>query len=232
MRKRISQFLSNESSFGRLMTRVYVLFGANLCFLLFSLPLVTMGPALAALYYVCLRTLRSDGDISPWREFWEGFKSSFKLSLIYWLGFLAFAALAWVDLRFSAQMGGVLRVFQIAIYVLLFFVLILTVHFFPVTAAFSADFGGTVRNALFFAAKNPLRSLLLVALHGAAIGVTVLDRRMQPLYVFLWATVGFAGLAMLCSVWLKKDFEKYLPKVDAYGFFLDEEGEEKGDGKG
>ena len=154
MRRRISQFLSNESTFGRLMTRVYVLFGANLCFLLFSLPVITIGPALAGLYFVCLRAIRGDGDISPWREFFCGFESSFNLSLLYELGLFLFLALAYVDLRFTASVGGIFTVFRYAILALLFFVLLLTVHFFPVVAAFSSDFRGTLRNALFFCGKK------------------------------------------------------------------------------
>ena len=39
LRERISGFLSNESTFGRLMTRVYVLVAGNLFFLAFSVPL-------------------------------------------------------------------------------------------------------------------------------------------------------------------------------------------------
>ena len=226
MRQRISQFLSNESTFGRLMTRVYILFGANLCFLLFSLPVLTMGPALAGLYYVCLRTLRSDGDISPWKEFWIGFKSSFKLSFLYELGLLLFLALAYVDLRFTQAVGGVFTVFRYAILALLFFVLLLTVHFFPVVAAFSSSFTGTLRNALFFSAKNPLRGLVMLGIYAFTFGITALDERMRPLYVFLWATVGFSGLAMICSQLLKKDFEKYLPKVDAFGFVVKEDEED------
>ena len=228
LRERVSNFLSNESTFGRMMTRVYVLVMGNLLFLLFSIPLVTIGPALAGLYTVCLRSLRGDGDISPAKEFWKGFKGSFRLGILYWLGFLLFALLAYVDVRFSDAYGGVLTVFKMAILAIGFFVLITTTHFFPVVAAFSDTLGGTVRNAVFFAARNPLRSLLILVLHGLPVLVTVLDVRMRPLYVFLWACVGFSGIAMLCCLLLRKDFEKFLPKVDAWGNILSEEEKDEG----
>ena len=43
MRELMSSFLSNDSAFGRLMTRCGVVIGANLMFVLFSLPVITIG---------------------------------------------------------------------------------------------------------------------------------------------------------------------------------------------
>ena len=45
MRERINAFLSNESSFGKLMTKLGIIIGANLMFALFSLPVFTVGAA-------------------------------------------------------------------------------------------------------------------------------------------------------------------------------------------
>ena len=210
----LAGILDNDSAFGQIMTRCGIIIGANLCFLIFSIPIVTIGPALAALYRVCLRTLRSDGVINPFREFWIGFKQNAKQGFAFWLLLIAFVLLGIADIRFCMAAGGIFTWFRYAIYVLGFAALVLTVYIFPVMAAFEDTLPHLLRNAVFFAAKNPIRLLVLVFMHVFPFLVTYLDERMQPLYVFLWAVCGFAAIAMLTSSMLLKDFARYLPKPD------------------
>ncbi len=207
----LGRFLDNDSLFGQVMTRCGIIIGANFCFLLFSIPIVTIGPSLAALYRVMFRTLRSDGVINPFREFWTGFRQNARQGIAFWLLTMAFVLLCIVDIRFCAGMGGVFTWFRYAIYVLGFAGLVLTVHIFPVMAAFDDTLPHLARNAVFFAAKNPLRMMILIFVNVFPLLVTYLDAKMQPLYVFLWAVCGFGGIAMLCSSMLLKDFSRYLP---------------------
>ena len=210
----LSGILSNDSAFGQLMTRIGILIGANLMFLLFSFPLITMGPALAALYTVLLKVLRSDGVINPFSVFWQGFRRNFRQGILCWLLALALAALGYADIRFCRWAGGVFTYFQYGVYVILFILLVLTIYYYPVLAAFDDTIPHLLRNAVFFAAKNPFRLIAFVLLHVLPVLVTVLDRRYQPLYVFLWFTCGFAVTAMTVSSMLVKDFGKYLPVTE------------------
>ena len=214
MGRRISGFFSNDSIFGQIMTRLGILIAANLMFVVFSIPVVTIGPALAALYFVMFRVLRSSsGEVNPFREFWRGFRSCFKQGLLYWLILAILAFLGWIDIRFCRYAGGVLEYFRYAIYILAAAALIVTVHFFPVLAAFSDTLPHLLRNAVFFAGKNIFRAVVLAAVWFFPILVTVLDRRMFPLYGFLWTVIGFSAVAMLGASMLLKDFSKYLPPV-------------------
>ena len=74
MKKKIWSILSEDSLLGRITSRLWILFGANVMFVLFSLPIVTAGPAWVAMYTVCLKTLRVDSSLNPVTEFWKGFK--------------------------------------------------------------------------------------------------------------------------------------------------------------
>ena len=73
----ISSFMSNESSFGRVMTKIGIIICANLMFVFFSIPVVTIGASLTAMYHVMLKTLRGKGNINPFKQFWIGFKTNF-----------------------------------------------------------------------------------------------------------------------------------------------------------
>jgi len=75
----------------------------NFLFLLTSIPIVTMGASLTAMYAVNLRSIRY-GDGYVVRTYFEAFKRNFKQSTLAWGILLAVAALLYVDYMFFAQM--------------------------------------------------------------------------------------------------------------------------------
>ena len=214
MREKIRFFLSNESKFGKAMQRAWILIAANIMFVIFSFPVITAGPAFCAMYYVCLKTLRSKyDDLNPIVDFWTGFRSCFKKAILYWLIVLVIAVIAFLDIRFTMYMGGIMTIFRYAIYLICAVVLLITFFMFPVMAAFEDTLPGLIRNSLFFASKNPLRALLVVFINVFPMVLTYMDLQRLPLYSFLWVTFAFAGIAMIVSNMLVKDFNKYLPEA-------------------
>ncbi len=225
MRELLSGFLSNESSFGRLMTRWGIIIGANLMFVLFSLPVVTTGAAFVALYHVMLKTLRGDGVLNPFRQFWAGFRSNFKQATLAWLAFLALIAFAVVDLRVCEQAGGFIALFRYPLFGVLTLVVLAGVYLAPTMAAFSDTLPHLVRNGLFFALKKPWKAVILLFFNVFPLYLTYTDLTYQPLYAFLWTLFGFGAIAMLGARLLLPEFVPFLPLVDACGdFILDREG--------
>ncbi|MDO4337341.1 MAG: YesL family protein [Eubacteriales bacterium] len=214
-------FLDNDSSFGRLMTRCGIVIGANIMFVLFSLPVVTAGASYVALYHVMLKTLRGDGVLNPFKQFWVGFKNNFKQATIYWVVLLALVVFGYVDVTFCRQMGGVWEYFMYAIYALGIVALIVTLMLFPTMAAFADTIPHLMRNAVFFAVKKPFRLIVILFFNVFPLYLTYTDAQMQPLYAFLWATFGFGAVALLGSVLLLPDFKVYLPPVDACGDIIE-----------
>ena len=214
MKERIWGILSEESLLGRITSRLWILFGANVLFVLFSLPIVTAGPAWVAMYYVCLKTLRVDSTLNPIREFWKGFRMNFKQAFLGFLGFLVIAAILILDIMFVARTQGSMRLFRYPVYVVSGIMLLILFHVIPVMAAFADTLKGLIRNGIYFAAKNPVRAILILALNVGPMVWTYYHVVRMPLYAFLWATFGFSSIAMICSGMLLKDFEQYLPSLD------------------
>ena len=100
MKKRIYAFLDNDSAFGRIMQKCWLIIGSNLMFMIFSLPVITIGPAFAALYHVHLKSMRGHDDLNPVTEFWTGFRNNFRQAVICWIIFLIIAFIALADIRF------------------------------------------------------------------------------------------------------------------------------------
>lgn len=213
MKERLYGLFSDESLIGRITSRIWILFGANILFVLFSIPVVTAIPAAVAMYHVCLMTLRHDSQLNPFRAFWDGFRSNFRQAFLAGLAFLAVLAILLIDVLFVSKAGGFMDYFRWPVYLLTGFVLLVMFHFFPVMAAFDDSTKGLLRNSMFFAAKNPMRAVIILALNVGPMALTYRDPVRMPLYAFLWVTVGFSAIAMIESRLLLKDFEKYLGPV-------------------
>lgn len=220
---RLSGFLSNDSTFGQIMGRCWILIGSSLMFAVFSIPVVTIGPSLAALYYVCLKVLRGDTDLNPIRAFWKGFRMNFKQGVISTLVLAAIAFVCYVDYQFCKSAGGAMQPFLYALAVLVIFVGILATYLFPVMAAFEDTLPHLIRNSFFFAFGHPLRILPVVFLEFFPLFWTYYDRDRLPLYAFLWVLFGFGLIAMLQSHLLIGEFKPYLPEVDEYGIPVDKD---------
>ena len=218
MKQFIRDFMSNDSTFGKIMTRLAIIIGANLMFLVFSMPVVTIGPGLAALYYVMLKTLHRDDSLNPFKTFWKGFVMNLKQGLLAMAIFAGAAAVLVLDIRFCNYAGGIFTYFKYACYAILFFLVIEFIYLMPVMAAFQDTLPHLMRNAFFFAARKPWKIILAAAFNIVPIGATVLDERNRPLYGFLWVILGFGMITMLVSELLYNDIKEYLPEEE------DEEG--------
>ncbi len=214
LKEKIWGILSEESLLGRITSMIWIVFGANVMFVLFSIPVVTAGPAWVAMYHVCLKTLRQDSSLNPFMEFWRGFKSNFKQAILAWLGFLVIMTILVLDIMFVSRTQSIMRYMRWPVYILTGFILLVLFHLLPVMAAFADSLKGLIRNSLFFASRNPFRAILILVLNAGPIIWTYMDVVRMPLYAFLWAFFGFGAIAMLVSKLLLRDFEKYLPVPD------------------
>ena len=226
MREIISGFLSNDSTFGKLMTRIAVIVGANLMFIIFSLPVVTIGACYAALYHVMLKALRGNGAVNPIKQFWIGFKTNFRQATAAWLIALALVGFGYVDVRICLAAGGFIGSLRYAIYALGIVLAVVLIYLFPVMAAFENKLKNLVKFAVYFAVRRPFRLIVLAFFNIFPLYLTYTDPQMMPLYAFIWTFFGFGAIAMLGSALLIGDFKPYLPVVDSFGdFVLDENGE-------
>ncbi|MBQ0066471.1 MAG: DUF624 domain-containing protein [Firmicutes bacterium] len=212
MNEFIRGFLDNDSTFGRLMNKCYIIIAANITFMIFSIPFFTIGPGFIALYHVMLRALREDYDINPFKEFWKGFKSNFKQGMVIWILAILFAIVILGDVQICQQAGGFIGMFRYPLYMMGLIGLILFLFVLPVTAAFADDIKGLFRNAFYFAAKKPFKLLVILFFDVFPLYLTYTDPQYMPLYGFLWITCGFGLVSMLGAALLLPEFKPFLDK--------------------
>lgn len=208
--KWIQSILDNNSVFGQLMTRCGILIAANILFILFSIPIVTVGASFAALYYTMLKVLRGEDELNPFSTFWQGFRENFKQGTIAWLILLAFGIVLCLEVFWCSQFTGPVALFRYGLYALLFIEIVIASYLFPTMATFQATLPQLIQDSIYFAIRRPVTLLLVLFANVVPLALTYVDYGHLPIYAFLWCIVGFAAVAMFNSSLLIKQFTLYL----------------------
>jgi uncharacterized membrane protein YesL len=162
--------LSMDSKFMRFMDQFVDLVLLNLLWLVFSLPLVTVGAATAAASSVILRGL--DGEApSLFRTFWSEFRRNFRRATGLWALEAAALYALWLDgqLVFGAP-DPALLVLVVSI-VSAVFVFCAFLYAYPLTARYDNTLVRTLQNSVLLSFRYPFRTLLLVLILGLEVGL-------------------------------------------------------------
>lgn len=179
----------------------------NLLFLLCCLPVITVGPAVAALYRVTLHEARKEYGYL-YRSFLRYFKETFFSALAVSFFFLALILFVSFSMVFWYSYSGVL---QAAASFLLAALLVIiwgaVIYSFPLLARFQNTVRQTVKNAFCMAVAHSGYTFLLIIIDGA---VSTLFYFFPIFRVFMLA-VGFVFTALCKCLLLSVIFAKYEP---------------------
>ena len=180
----------------------------SLVFLLFSIPVFTIGASMTALYYTVNKVQRHSRGYM-WQEFTGAFRRNFRQATLTWLLFLAVFAVLGGDLYYVLKVmppspaGAFLNVLFIVLLVLL---VTLCGYVFPYTARFQDTIRVTIKNCALIALLNlPATLLLLLLLAGSGLLIWLF---------FPLAIIVPAGSAYFQGEILEKVFRKYMSDED------------------
>ncbi|MDR0886210.1 MAG: DUF624 domain-containing protein [Clostridiales Family XIII bacterium] len=185
----------------------------NVVFFVCCIPIVTIGPALTALYSVTMKLVKKE-DPYVVKSFFMAFKANFKMSLLAWLLLLVAGAVAFIDYRLSLTYTGILGQFlPYLFFVWIFICLIIMLYLFPYISKFEDPLKRTLKNTILMAITNLPYTLLLLAISGIAafLFLSVIPIHLGVMYYIL---LGFSVLAYLHSFIFRIIFAKYTPEKE------------------
>lgn len=188
---------------------------ANLLFLVCCIPIITIGPALTALYHCMLRTVKGNNNGTT-KTFFRAFKENFRQSLIVWLGLLAVGFILFLNIRFLQNTASVVSkpLFYVSLGIA-GLVIILALYIFPVIAAFANTTVNLLKNAYVFAFLHFPSTLAIAVITILPMFMTYRDVKLLPLYACCWFFFGFGLTAYVNSLLLYRMFKPFLEKEDA-----------------
>ena len=176
----------------------------SLLWLVFSLPVVTLGASTAALYYATTKHF-NDSSGKPFGDFIHSFKQNLKQGILLTLIYLVYGGLLAFDIYVARN--GFRGITLPSIYEQVAYVLTLPVIFtLPYVFAYLSRFNNTIKETLkhcfFFCATHILHTLIILMLVIASGAAMVL--------FFPCVLVVPALCAYLCSHYIEKDFRQAL----------------------
>lgn len=204
----MGSILSSDNPFFTFINKLFAFIQLSALWVVFSIPIITMGAATSALYYAANKHLRNNRDYI-WTAFWGSFKKNFKQSTIVWLVFVVVAAIFAVDGRilyiFAEAGNGIGNTY--VIFIILFAVEMVFALWVLIYISRIQDKTKTILKncmALFFY-HFPTTILMVFLLGLGAFAIWFL-----PLLMFIVPS----GLAYLLSYKIEKIFKIYMSEED------------------
>lgn len=156
------KFFSVDGALYKFLTRLWDMIKLNLMWLLFSLPIVTVGAATVAAYSVTLKMVdEQEGYVT--RQFVKAFKENWRQGIPMGLLALFCSYVVYLDFELQRVMEGDSTMFLIFGIIAAFVFGMSFIYAFPLSARYENTLIGTLKNSVNIATRYFLRTLLLVA---------------------------------------------------------------------
>ena len=194
----------------RALSKLFDIGWLSLIYVVFCVPLVTIGAATTSLYYVSAKVLRKDRGY-VWSEFWHSFKLNFKPATLIWLIFAAIYGLLYFNLttfNTSNAAGGYL----VGAYIALAFIITCVASYaFCLLSRFNMNVRGILRYALYMSFRHFLHTLCFLAiLFVAGFGIYAGFRVQLPIFLLFVPGLG----SFLYTFPMEHLLKKYMPKPE------------------
>lgn len=181
----------------------------NFMWMIFSLPIFTIGASTTALMFSCIKLHQHDGY--PWSNFWTSFRENFKQATALFFIYLVAGVVLAADMILGNQARDSFGTFmKVAACVLAIPYVLTLLYVFGVQSRFVNKVKDTIRYAFFLAVRNWKATLQMVVL----VVVVVWANTTVALVNYLTIMFGAGFIAYSLSAYYNRVFEPYLPKQE------------------
>jgi uncharacterized membrane protein YesL len=202
--------LGNDSLIGRFLGKIGDIIYLNILFVIFSIPVITLGASYTAMEYTFMKQLR-EADTPIFKTFIGSFKSNFKQSTLSWIIVIVLGLIVSVDISAfsegSALASTPLYYFFILLGVILGFV---SIYIFPVIGSFKNSLKNLWVQSFFLAAKNVPFTLLMCLIIIVPLVFTNYSGAYFIFFASLWLVFGFGLIGYIFSFIFMRIFKPYL----------------------
>lgn len=198
-----------ESPIMRFLTRVADIMILDILVIICCIPIITIGPAVTALHYMCLKMIRGE-DCYIIRGFFKSFKENFKQATIIWLILLAAALIFAGDIYILTETGIKFHtVFRVIILIAGAVVAFTATFVFPLLAKFDNTTGRTLKNAFTISVLQLPKTIIMIILNVLPFALLIYFPQTTPYVLFF----GFSLPAYIGALMYNKFFQKMEDRV-------------------
>ena len=201
----MDRFFQLDNGFMRAMSKLADIIFASILWILFSIPIFTIGASTTALYYTSVKVIQHERSY-VWKSFWQSFKENFRNGTILWVILAVIYGVLGLNIRMASNLfGETLGLLLQCIYMVMLIIVSMTgMYLFPVLSRFAIDKRQAIKLSLFMAVKHLPFSVIMIVIAAVAILVVYL---VTPLILLMPVAA-----TLFISVFMERVLKKYMPK--------------------
>ena len=201
----MDRFFDSENPVMKFLSRLVDLAVLNIVTVVYSIPLVTFGGAMAAMNYVLLHLVRCD-ETYVIRMFRKSFRDNFRQGVPEGLLVILIAVITAVDMwALHGSDSRLLTMMMIIITIAAVFIFVTAVYMFALQSRYENTVKGTIMNAFRLSVGNLPSTAAMAAAWTAWAFVLVYLHKAAALAFLLY---GFTLPGYICAMMLDRIFEK------------------------
>ncbi len=194
------------------LSRLFDLALLNIIYVITCIPIITIGTATTAMYYVLLKVARGE---EPYiiKNYFKSFKENFKQATIVWF----IVGFAWVIIGFdfyfiSTMVSDYKNIFMVIFSALAILCFCITLYIFPTIARFSCSTKQVFKNAVVFTFGHFPKTLIILAFYVFIFFAIFYSVETVSFALIAFPLAGFSVMAYATSTIIKTVFKYYEPE--------------------
>lgn len=205
---------SLDSPFVRFFEKLFNLVLLNILFIICSIPIVTIGPSLTAVYWVTLKMVRNEeGGII--QDFFHSFVMNLKQGIFVGIIVLGVGVFLGFEIFWTYQLSELGALFDKFIFLFIIFVsavyLMTVTYVWPLLAKYNNSTMQLFRTSVALAVRHLFATVLMGAITAFPILMLMFTIASQALALLFLILIGIPAIAYLHSIFMVRIFDQYLP---------------------
>lgn len=206
----MGSIFSLDGKFFAFMSKIADLIILNILWCICCVPIVTIGPATIALYYVTLKMVKNE-ESYIFKSFFKSFRLNLKQGIGIWVMLFLSAAIVIVDIYIMVKWDFKYKFAFIVVFLCLLIVWsFITLYVFPLLSTFDNTVKQTIKNSLLMSIRHLPKTILMFLITLIPLLLFAFIPQFMPIGFLL----GGSLVAYLNSIFFSGIFKLYMPEEE------------------
>lgn len=200
-----------DNKFFEILDKITDIIVLNLLCIFFSLPVITMGASITAMYSVSMKMAKGK---EPYiiKEFIKGFKENFRDATISWILITIVVTVLGLDFYISKMIfSDTLKIVFQFIFTLVSIILVFVLtYIFPIISKFNNTIKQTIINSILIPIQNLPNTILMVLINLSPVIMILILKNYWGEILFFYTVIGYGIVSYINSILLNKILDRYI----------------------
>ena len=180
---------------------------SNIMFVICSIPIISAGASLCALYSVMFRLARNDLDFNIFSEFLVCFRKKLKASIIPWVSIaFVYVIMVW-DIILCHRLDNKISYLRFPVYILLIILVSFASYVFPLMSMSNLSFKKLALNSFFFIMRRPIKTVFIILMHLIQLYAFVVDPVLRIVLIVFNLLIGLSLFSYVTSILIQSEID-------------------------